>query len=222
MVAPLPTIAEIAHPPLVGTNPVAISCTFNQLNWRLRYPAMTDPATRHPDLSADPARIHSSALVIDTHADTPQRFVDEAWDFTGPLAGGMLNLETAHTGNLAAEFFAIWPEPEAWRGRFAHRTLALIEGVLEQVRRHSAQLALCTSPADILAARAAGKFAVLMGVEGGHAIENSLDLLRRLPRAGRALYDAHLGQLQRLGRIVRRSPSARRPYDPSAVKSSPR
>ena len=90
----------------------------------------------------------------------------------------MLNLESARRGNLAAEFFAIWPEPTAWQGRFAHRTLALIDGVLEQVRRHPDELALCTSPADILAARAAGKFAVLMGIEGGHAIENSLGLLR--------------------------------------------
>src|ERR1035437_6580046 len=125
-----------------------------------------------------PFQIHASALVIDTHADTPQRFVDESWDFTGALSGGMLNLETARKGNLAAEFFAIWPEPVAWRGRFALRTLALIDGVLEQVRRHPGQLALCASPADILAARSAGKFAVLMGIEGGHAIENSLALLR--------------------------------------------
>lgn len=127
---------------------------------------------------SDPTEIHAAALVIDGHADTPQRFVDESWDFTDPLSGGMLNLETARQGNLAAEFFAIWPEPVAWRGHFAHRTLSLIDGVLEQVRRHSRQLALCTSPADILAARANGKFAVLMGIEGGHAIENSLALLR--------------------------------------------
>jgi membrane dipeptidase len=126
----------------------------------------------------DPAQIHASALVIDSHADTPQRFIDEGWNFTDPLGAGHLNLESARRGNLAAEFFAIWPEPTAWRGRFAHRTLALIDGVLEQVRRHPSQLALCTSPADILAARAAGKFAVLMGIEGGHAIENSLALLR--------------------------------------------
>jgi membrane dipeptidase len=126
----------------------------------------------------DPAQIHASALVIDSHADTPQRFVDEGWNFTDPLGPGHLNLESARRGNLAAEFFAIWPEPTAWRGRFAHRTLALIDGVLEQVRRHPSELALCTSPADILAARAAGKFAVLMGIEGGHAIENSLALLR--------------------------------------------
>jgi membrane dipeptidase len=126
----------------------------------------------------DPTQVHASALVIDTHADTPQRFVDEGWNFTDPLGPGHLNLESARRGNLAAEFFAIWPEPVAWKGRFAHRTLALIDGVLEQVRRHPAGLALCLTPADILAARAAGKFAVLMGIEGGHAIENSLALLR--------------------------------------------
>jgi membrane dipeptidase len=141
---------------------------------------MTKITASHPD----PAQIHASALVIDTHADTPQRFVDEGWDFTDALAGGMLNLETARTGNLAAEFFAIWPEPTAWKDRFAHRTLALIDGVLEQVRLHPGDLALCTSPAEILAARAAGKFAVLMGIEGGHAIENSLALLRVYYRLG--------------------------------------
>jgi membrane dipeptidase len=126
----------------------------------------------------DPNQIHASALVIDTHADTPQRFVDESWDFADPLGCGHLNLATARQGNLAAEFFAIWPEPSAWKGRFAERTHALIDGVLNQIRRYPDDLALCTSPADILAARAAGKFAVLMGIEGGHAIENSLDLLR--------------------------------------------
>jgi membrane dipeptidase len=133
----------------------------------------------------DPAQIHASAFVIDTHADTPQRFVDESWDFVAsPLGSGHLNLDTARQGNLAAEFFAIWPEPAAWKGRFAHRALSLIDGVLEQVRRHPDALALCTSPADILDARVAGKFAVLMGIEGGHAIENSLALLRAYSRLG--------------------------------------
>jgi len=122
--------------------------------------------------------LHASALVIDTHADTPQRFADEAWDFNDPLGRGMLNLQTARQGNLAGEFFAIWPEPTVWHGRYAHRTLTLIDAVHQQVRRHPEQLALCTSPAEIVAARDAGKFAVLMGIEGGHAIENSLALLR--------------------------------------------
>src|ERR1700761_7541724 len=105
---------------------------------------------------SDPARAHASALVIDTHADTPQRFADEAWDFTSALKSsastGHINLASARTGNLAAEFFAIWPEPAAWAGRFAHRTLQLIDAVHEEVRRHPDKLALCTSPAEILLA----------------------------------------------------------------------
>ena len=128
--------------------------------------------------------IHQSALVLDTHVDTPQRFVDEAWDFTSPLNGGSLNLETARQGNLAGTFFALWAEPTQWRDRYAHRTLELLDGVLEQVRRHPNDLTLCTTPAEILAARAQNKFAILLGIEGGHSIENSLALLRLYHQLG--------------------------------------
>ena len=55
----------------------------------------------------EPSQIHASALVIDTHADTPQRFLDEGWDFTSDLAGGHINLETASRGNLAAGYPAL-------------------------------------------------------------------------------------------------------------------
>lgn len=130
------------------------------------------------------ASVHASSLVIDTHADTPQRFVDEGWDFTGPLGEGMLNLDTALAGNLAAEFFAIWVEPNEWRGRFAFRTLQLIDGVLEQIRKHAGRMRLGLTPADILRAYGDGVFCALMGLEGGHSIEADLGLLRLYHRLG--------------------------------------
>ena len=65
----------------------------------------------------NPDQLHASALVIDTHADTPQRFVDESRTLTSPLGHGHLNLESARRGNLAAEFFAIWPEPRRLEGK---------------------------------------------------------------------------------------------------------
>ncbi len=126
----------------------------------------------------DAADIHARALVIDTHADTPQRFVDECWDFSGPLGDGMLNLDTAREGNLAAEFFAVWVEPTQWRGRYAFRTLQLIDGVLEQIRIHSNHIRLGLTPGDIRSAHADGVFCALMGIEGGHSIESDLGLLR--------------------------------------------
>jgi membrane dipeptidase len=124
------------------------------------------------------------AIVIDGHADTPQRFVDEEWEFVGPLSDGHLNLEAARRGGLAAEFFAIWVQPDEWRGRYAHRTLQLIDGVYEQLRRHPRELALGLSTEDVRRAHADGKFCVLLGIEGGHSIENSLALLRVYHRLG--------------------------------------
>jgi len=132
----------------------------------------------------DPAQVHLEAIVIDTHADTPQRFVDEGWDFSGNLSQGMLNLETARKGNLAAEFFAIWVEPTQWRGRYAHRTLQLIDGVYEQLRRHPQEMRLGLTSEDIVSAYNEGKFCALLGIEGGHSIENDLGLLRMYHRLG--------------------------------------
>ena len=133
----------------------------------------------------DPAQVHSSAIVIDTHADTPQRFIDEHWNFTDPLNGGMLNYDSAKKGNLDAQFFSIWVDPGQYpTNASARRTLELIDGTLEQVRRAPDKLQLCTTADQIIEAHSRGKFAVLMGIEGGHSIEDSLALLRDYYRLG--------------------------------------
>ena len=123
--------------------------------------------------------VQRSALVIDTHADTPQRFLDENFDFTSPLDGGNLNLESARKGNLGAEFFSIWVEPTLYKGQYARRTLELIDSVKQQVARHPNQLMFVATPAGIEYAHRSHKFGVLMGIEGGHSIENSIPLLRQ-------------------------------------------
>jgi membrane dipeptidase len=127
----------------------------------------------------DPGEVHRSALVIDTHADTPQRFLDENFDLGDPLNGGDFNLETARKGNLGAEFFSIWVEPTRFKSQHAHRTLELIDAVKNQVAKHSDQMALVTSAEGIERAHRDHKLAALMGIEGGHSIEGSLALLRQ-------------------------------------------
>jgi membrane dipeptidase len=125
------------------------------------------------------AQVQKSAIVVDTHADTPQRFVDEQFDLADPLNGGNLNLESVHKGHLSAEFFSIWVEPKRYKGQYARRTLELIDSVQHQVARHPDRVVFATTPEGIEEAHRTGKFAVLMGVEGGHSIENSLALLRQ-------------------------------------------
>jgi membrane dipeptidase len=125
------------------------------------------------------AAVHASAMVIDSHADTPQRFLDEHFDLGDALMGGEFNLETARKGNLGAEFFAIWVEPEANKGHYARRTLELIDAVKLQAAKHPTEMELVTSAEGIERAHREHKLAALMGIEGGHSIEDSLGLLRQ-------------------------------------------
>jgi len=125
------------------------------------------------------AEVQKSAIVIDTHADTPQRFVDEHFDLGDPLNGGNLNLDSIHKGNLGAEFFSIWVEPGLYKGQYARRTLELIDSVKQQVAKHPNQILFAATPEGIEYAHRTHKFAALMGIEGGHSIENSIPVLRQ-------------------------------------------
>jgi membrane dipeptidase len=126
-----------------------------------------------------PEAVHRSALVIDTHADTPQRFLDENYDLGDALKGGNFNLESARKGNLGAEFFSIWVEPALYKGHYARRTLELIDAVKQQVAKHPDQMMFVATPEGIEVAHREHKIAALMGIEGGHSIEDSLGLLRQ-------------------------------------------
>jgi membrane dipeptidase len=133
----------------------------------------------------DPLAVHQAAIVIDTHADTTQRMLDEGYDLADPLKGGYVNFESARKGNLGAEFFSIWVDPAAYpNGHEARRTLELIDAVYQQAAKHPQQMRMAFSPEDIRAAHREHKLAALMGIEGGHSIENSLGLLRDYYRLG--------------------------------------
>ena len=130
-------------------------------------------------------KIHDSAIIVDTHADTPQRFLDEHFDIgnTDPKDPGHITLDRARAGNLGAEFFSIWVEP-SFKGQYAHRALDLIDSVYEQAAHHPDRMMMAFSVEDIEKAHQQKKLAALLGMEGGHAIENDLDLLRDYYRLG--------------------------------------
>ena len=142
-----------------------------------------NPVT-HKSPTPGPAAVHASAIVIDTHADTPQRMLDDHYDLTQPLNGGYLNFASAKAGNLGAEFFSIWVDPKLYSDHAARRTLELIDTVRQQTLQYPDQMTMAYSPDDIERAHREHKLAALMGIEGGHSIENSLGLLRDYYRLG--------------------------------------
>ena len=139
-----------------------------------------------PSVSAKARQIHESALIVDTHADTPQRFLDENFDIgsTDPKDHGHISLDKARAGNLGAEFFSIWVEPETNQGHFARHTLDLIDSLYEQAARHPDRMMMAFSTDDIERAHKQKKLAALMGIEGGHSIENDIHVLRDFYRLG--------------------------------------
>ncbi len=146
------------------------------------------PAATPTQVSAKARAVHESALIIDTHVDTPLRMLEEGFDLGSkpPNGVGHLDLTRARAGNLGAAFFSIWVEPKEFAGQYTHRALRLMDAVLQQVERHPDEMVLALSAKDIVAARAGKqkKLATLMGVEGGHAIQNDLGVLRDFYRLG--------------------------------------
>jgi membrane dipeptidase len=138
-----------------------------------------------PTVTARALQIHNSALIVDTHADTPQRFLDQNFDIgsTDSKDIGHISLDKVREGNLGAEFFSIWVEP-SFKGQYAHRAVDLIDSVYEQAARHHDRMMMAFSTDDIQRAREQKAFAALLGIEGGHAIENDLRLLREFYRLG--------------------------------------
>src|ERR1700730_9854265 len=130
--------------------------------------------------------IHNSAIVVDKPADTPQRFLYENFDIgiTDPKDVGHISLDKARAGNLGAEFFSIWADPETTSEHFARSTFDMIDSVYEQAARHPDRMMMAFSVADIKRAHKQKKLAALMGIEGGHSIENDIHLLRDFYRLG--------------------------------------
>jgi len=139
--------------------------------------AQTSPQPRRHATKTMTDASYSPDFFIDTHADTTQRMLDDHYDLTEPLNGGHVNFEAAKKGHLGAEFFSIWVEPRFYQNQYAGRTLALIDAVHQAALKHPDKMMMAYSVADIERAHRANKLAALMGIEGGHSIENSLELL---------------------------------------------
>ncbi|HJQ35255.1 MAG TPA: dipeptidase [Pyrinomonadaceae bacterium] len=168
--------------------------------------AQTPAAAPTPQASATPQRdeklwkralaLHKKAIVIDGHNDIPSIMVDEDYDI-GVSSVGRYHTDIARLkqGGMTGEFFSIYVDRQYatpdWvsknyvkEGGSARRALDLIDVSYRMVEKYPNELMLATSTEDIRRAKRLGKVGVLMGIEGGHAIENSLSALREFYRLG--------------------------------------
>jgi membrane dipeptidase len=128
--------------------------------------------------------LHFRSLVIDTHDDTTQRLVDPHFDIGIRHPDGDIDIPRMREGGLNGIFFSIWMSGSIRGPKATKAALQQIEAVHEMVRTHSADLVFCRTAAEVRQAHDSGKIAVLLGVEGGHMINNSLDNLREFAKEG--------------------------------------
>ncbi len=145
------------------------------------------PSPQLENKQLDPMAIHRRAIVIDMHADTPQRLLDEDVDITKQLSDGHFDSVRALQGGLDAQFFSIWVEPELFGGgglravKRADDQIAAVQALAEQ---HPEMWKFASSAADIRSAVSEGKLAALAGLEGGYAIDEKIENVERYYKMG--------------------------------------
>ncbi|MCM3904447.1 MAG: dipeptidase [Pyrinomonadaceae bacterium] len=130
--------------------------------------------------------IQRKAIVVDTHNDILSMMTDDSYDI-GVSSVGKYHTDIARMkqGGLTAEFFSVYIDRTYVRdGGSARRALDMIDYVYSAAERYPNDLMMAYSTADIRRAKKQNKIAALMGIEGGHAIEDSLMALRDFYRLG--------------------------------------
>ena len=124
------------------------------------------------------------AVTVDTHADTPSEFLDHPFDLGAWNSRGHFDYPRMKAGGLDAEFFAAYvPAKYAGKGAAAY-CMKIMETTHEMVDNYPQWVRFADSTSDIRTIVRGGHRAILIGIEGGHAIEDSLDLLRAFYRFG--------------------------------------
>ncbi|MDO8631833.1 MAG: dipeptidase, partial [Phycisphaerales bacterium] len=131
--------------------------------------------------------LHRRAVVIDSHCDTTQRLLDPHWDFAARHADWHVDIPRLRDGGVDALVLAVYaPQPaEPDLGVAAAR--AQLDRIHETVRRDRDSLTLARSADDVRRAKRDGRIAVLIAIEGGYLIADSLDVLREFRQRG-AIY----------------------------------
>jgi membrane dipeptidase len=141
--------------------------------------ALVECGVSGDEIATRARKLHFSSMVVDTHADTTQRLMDGDFDLAARDPKGSVDIPRMKEGGIDAIFFSIWVPSKVTGPVAARRATEQIQAVRNQVRKHSNDLALAISAAEVREARKESKISVLLGVEGGHMINSNLSVLRK-------------------------------------------
>ncbi len=132
------------------------------------------------DISDAARRLHDSAIVIDTHVDTVVRWLDLDEDLGTATGNGYMDLPLMKQGNLTASFFACCVGfHHVAEGTAIRRCLDMIDGVKEICSAYPDEIEVALSAQDVRRIAGAGKLAAIIAIEGGHAIDDDIRVLRQ-------------------------------------------
>ncbi|MBT4012219.1 MAG: membrane dipeptidase [Planctomycetaceae bacterium] len=133
------------------------------------------------------ARIHNATFVFDGHNDLPYTLKKVAsssfvtMDIAKPQPTIHTDIPRLLQGNVGGQYWSVYvPAATASRGTALLETLEQIQIVHAMINKYPETFAAVSNYQDIVRARRQGKIASLIGVEGGHSIENSVGNLHRL------------------------------------------
>jgi membrane dipeptidase len=137
------------------------------------------------DAIAQKARkIHFSSIVLDTHIDVTPNLQRPGWNFAEEHTTGAVDLPRMKKGGLSGLFLSIFMSGTVTGPTAVNNALERIAAVHKLAADMSDKVMLCTTADDIRKAHKEGKVIALMGMEGGHMINNSLPILRMYAALG--------------------------------------
>jgi len=133
--------------------------------------------------SADHKKIHQKAIVVDTHNDVLLRAM-RGEDLSVRTIEGHSDVVRLKEGGVDVQIFSVWCGTDYGNGTAFNRANAMIDTLQAIVGRSSDKMMLAKSYKEIEKILKKGKIAALIGVEGGHMIEDSLSYLDHLAKRG--------------------------------------
>ncbi len=128
--------------------------------------------------------LHRKAIVADTHSDLTSRMLDEGVDIGKRLPDGHQDIPRMFEGGLDVQFFSIYVAARYAEKGGPKRALQMMDALFRALDRYPQHMELATTVSDIYRIVGKGRIAALMGLEGGHALQNSPEILRMFHRLG--------------------------------------